>query len=91
MWEEAKQGKGKRKVTEYKEDLASIFNIGVSSDCQDTHFCHSCHTFVRFWKAGKKGCTLPVGRVFTWCQHTDPECRVRNNSPMTFASHINWL
>ena len=78
----AKRRDRKHNASEHSADLASVFKIDVSSDIKGIHpphFCHPCHTFLRFWKAGKKGDTLLVGRVFSWYEHTEPQCKVRKN------------
>ena len=78
---EWKRQKGGRSylVADGTEDLSQVFRIDVSNDCTDTHpttFCHSCWTFMHFWRTRETN-TLPVDRVFTWLKHTEPECTVR--------------
>lgn len=70
-------------VAEHSKELATVFSIDVSSDCDDTHplqLCHTCSTFMRFWQT--RGVDTPsVGRVFIWAQHSEPECMVRKTVP----------
>lgn len=68
-----------------------MFTIDVSNDSQDTptSLLPLLPNLPPILESRQEGGTLHVGRVFTWCEHTEPECKVRKKSPMTFASYIN--
>lgn len=77
-------------VDEHSRELAVVFNIDTSSDCEDTHplsFCHLCRVFMRSWQT--RGGTAPaVGRVFSWAKHTEPTCMVSKRAHTSnFASN----
>ena len=65
-------------AAEHSQELAEVFSIDVSSDCEDIHphsFCLSCRAFMGSWYT-RKGSVPAVGRVYTWARHTDLDCVV---------------
>lgn len=80
------KAKGKERSNvcmKYRKELAEVFSIDVSSDCEDIHplqFCQSCRVAIGNWYT-RGGISPSVGRVFQWTKHAESECRVSINLP----------
>ena len=62
---------------QYIKELCEVFQIDVSSDCEDTHpllFCLSCFTIIAKWREGN---VPPVARMFQWERYDESDCKVR--------------
>ena len=68
-------------VADYAKELGDCFSIDVSSDQEDIHplhFCHSCRRAVGH-RAGDTPMTPSEHRVYVWEKHSATECMVRNS------------